>query len=461
MLSDSRWVTRGWTLQELIAPGHVDFFGMNWQHLGSKASLANTLSDITKIYHIALEQPWSAKNFSIATRMSWATNRRTTRVEDRAYSLFGIFEVNMPVIYGEGARSFHRLQEEILKKSNDLSILAWNRNPFTGTIGIGGLLAPSPSNFNNHRKIVSLHRSTTDELHRGTHHEFTNLGFRITLPVLDAAEPLAPKFGPPRFPKPEYKPQTWGILNCRFQSCLNGYVGLGLWHKDDDEYWISSQPLTLVSNDQLKLAKIRSIFLVDSERAMDYMKLLRSRKSYIPPRILLLRCADLLYHGFEVMHADPEDAIGSWDPLTFTSELSAPRSFVLRKFGFVHPQHNEAFLITVFNNDFIYQDNCGFRVKMSPKFQQRYSWLRAEGIMERFMRKLTREEEELWTSEGYTCLRVRPGKTSRRATFKAEFPSSGCFTSVTVALQQEILMGEDVCVLSITASEMRSSVVII
>ena len=96
--SHSRWFTRGWTLQELLAPESVFFYSADWKFLGTKFSLVNSISDITGI-----ETPWLLKDIplgiaSIAQRMAWASKRKTTRIEDEAYSLMGIFGVNMPLI---------------------------------------------------------------------------------------------------------------------------------------------------------------------------------------------------------------------------------------------------------------------------------------------------------------------------------------------------------------------------
>ena len=112
----SEWFSRGWTLQELIAPRTVEFFSSDGKKLGDKVSLESRIHSITGIPVEALRgHPLS--NFSVAERMSWAEKRVTTREEDKAYSLLGIFDVFMPVIYGEGKRAFHRLGEEIQKSS--------------------------------------------------------------------------------------------------------------------------------------------------------------------------------------------------------------------------------------------------------------------------------------------------------------------------------------------------------
>jgi hypothetical protein len=108
-----RWFTRGWTLQELVAPLSVEFFCSNGKRLGDRKSLEQELHEITGIAVQALRgTPLS--EFSIDERMSWAKSRHTKLTEDKAYSLMGLFDVHMPLIYGEGAdNAFFRLQKEI------------------------------------------------------------------------------------------------------------------------------------------------------------------------------------------------------------------------------------------------------------------------------------------------------------------------------------------------------------
>ncbi|KAF2434644.1 kinesin light chain 1, partial [Tothia fuscella] len=117
---NSTWFTRGWTLQELIAPVSVQFFSQNGEELGSRASLERHICEITGIPAEALRgSPLSS--FSVAERMSWAEKRRTAREVDKAYSLLGIFNVYMPLIYGEGVENaFKRLREEIDKASKGI-----------------------------------------------------------------------------------------------------------------------------------------------------------------------------------------------------------------------------------------------------------------------------------------------------------------------------------------------------
>ncbi|RBR17595.1 hypothetical protein FVER53590_25089 [Fusarium verticillioides] len=160
----SRWFTRGWTLQELLAPHEVIFLAEDWREIGTKASLSATISDITKIDVATLaKQSWP--HVSVAGIMSWASMRQTTRLEDQAYSLMGLFDVNMPLIYGEGPKAFYRLQVEIMKATNDDSLFAWSTEPLedcgyspnegASTRGFRflGLLAPSPACFRDSHNI--------------------------------------------------------------------------------------------------------------------------------------------------------------------------------------------------------------------------------------------------------------------------------------------------------------------
>jgi hypothetical protein len=111
--SDSRWFTRGWTLQELLAPAYVEFFSVEGDSLGTKSSRLQELATITGISVAALQRRDLAQ-FTVEERMNWTKTRVTTREEDMAYSLLGIFDVHMPLIYGEGReKSFGRLQRAI------------------------------------------------------------------------------------------------------------------------------------------------------------------------------------------------------------------------------------------------------------------------------------------------------------------------------------------------------------
>jgi hypothetical protein len=109
----SKWFTRGWTLQELLAPASVEFFSQERKRLGDKSSLKKQIHETTNIPQSALEgTPLSY--FGVEARLQWIAHRQTKLQEDKAYSLLGIFGVYILPVYGEGAASaFERLQKEI------------------------------------------------------------------------------------------------------------------------------------------------------------------------------------------------------------------------------------------------------------------------------------------------------------------------------------------------------------
>ena len=121
-LNNCRWMWRGWTLLELIAPRDIIFLDASWRIVGSKRNLASVLEDITTIPRSVLMDVESLQDISIEDRMAWADRRSTTRREDAAYCLMGIFNVNMPVLYGEGAdKAFRRLRREIAETTSNVA----------------------------------------------------------------------------------------------------------------------------------------------------------------------------------------------------------------------------------------------------------------------------------------------------------------------------------------------------
>lgn len=169
----SRWFTRGWTLQELIAPSRLIFLSQDWITIGTKHGLYNEIEAATNIPKDVL-RTGDFEHASIAQRMSWAANRSTTRKEDVAYSLMGLFDVYMPMLYGEGERAFLRLQEEIIKRSDDMSIFGWI-DPLGSFSSYRGLLARSPREF-SHCKNMVWKRS----MEGSSSFEMTNVGLRLT-----------------------------------------------------------------------------------------------------------------------------------------------------------------------------------------------------------------------------------------------------------------------------------------
>ncbi|KAF9767226.1 hypothetical protein IL306_000228 [Fusarium sp. DS 682] len=118
----SRWFTRGWTLEELLAPNSVEFFAKEGVRLGDKSSLESIIHEVTSIPVTALRGA-SLTSFSVEERLRWTENRQTKRKEDKAYCLLGIFGVSMNHRYGEGDEAFERLRRKIESKSYLLSKL--------------------------------------------------------------------------------------------------------------------------------------------------------------------------------------------------------------------------------------------------------------------------------------------------------------------------------------------------
>jgi hypothetical protein len=228
----SKWFTRGWTLQELLAPENVEFFDQDWKPIGTKHGHAKWISEITSIdvailsgMHDMFGRPFpQLRSFCVAKRLSWASRRVTTRIEDTAYALLGIFNINMPLLYGEGLRAFTRLQEEILKQYGDESILAWALNTdarhpqgllpaivtedHPQTVLGGNILASSPESFRNCQDLVSVSESKSALA-------MTSVGLQIELPLIEVDTTSYQNF------------QIWvGLLSCSTTS--NDLVGIVL-----------------------------------------------------------------------------------------------------------------------------------------------------------------------------------------------------------------------------------------
>jgi hypothetical protein len=197
----SKWFTRGWTLQELLAPDEVVFFDHEWVQIGTSSSrwydratsgilsrddglpilhrkriLRKDILAVTGIQQEDFQYPLGA---SVAKRMAWASKRKTTRQEDMAYCLMGLFDVNMPLLFGEGKKAFLRLQLQILQQSDDESIFAWRQNEKILT----GLLAPSPANFGDSFNVSRLEYTSRRP------YFMTNKGLHLDLEVYDLPIP--------------------------------------------------------------------------------------------------------------------------------------------------------------------------------------------------------------------------------------------------------------------------------
>ncbi|KAH8800328.1 heterokaryon incompatibility protein-domain-containing protein [Xylogone sp. PMI_703] len=184
----SRWFTRGWTLQELLAPAEVVFLSSDWVEIGSKKSLLSTVSRIAGIDEKALDE-YRGTEYSVAQKMSWAAARQTTRIEDEAYCLMGLFEINMPLLYGEGDKAFSRLQQEILKQSEDQSIFAWSYpEEYHSHTSMTGLLAPSPKCFKDISRVELLEYKHGEEYDNAF--EVVGRRIRIRSRILDQVKAI-------------------------------------------------------------------------------------------------------------------------------------------------------------------------------------------------------------------------------------------------------------------------------
>lgn len=206
VFAQSEWFCRGWTLQELVAPAHMEFFSQGWMFLGAKSTLTGVLSGATGIDVHVLTGTTHLSSVSVAKRMSWAAKRQTTRLEDQAYCLMGLFDVNMPMIYGEGSKAFIRLQEEIMRNTDDETLFAWKeKGASTNPRYPYGLLAKSPACFEDSGNFVPFRERLRPAF------SMTNKGLQITLPL-------------------EHRRGNvyMGMLNCTPHSGRSGFIGIYL-----------------------------------------------------------------------------------------------------------------------------------------------------------------------------------------------------------------------------------------
>lgn len=175
----SRWFTRGWTLQELLAPKEVIFYASDWTQIGTRRKLALDIACATRIPRRYLTGSSMAQMASISMKMSWISKRQTTRIEDMAYSMLGLFDINMSLLYGEGRKAFIRLQKEILKVSPDHTLFCWSWKPSVPANWVS-LLAPAPDVFEHTGDFSTM----ADRSSRPYPYMMTNFGLSITLPII-------------------------------------------------------------------------------------------------------------------------------------------------------------------------------------------------------------------------------------------------------------------------------------
>jgi hypothetical protein len=230
----SKWFTRGWTLQELLAPEIVVFYNHDWVEIGTKAFMSELISSITGI-DLEFLMGTSEVKASVAQKMSWASDRQTTRLEDTAYCLMGLFDVNMPLLYGEGKKAFYRLQLEIIRNSSDESIFAWgfrsiNMIPKRHLSWVYGLLAEDPGAFQRSGDIV-------EEFSFRPPYTMTNKGLQIMANLISPHEYMARTEVPPVEDDVEY-PEWVLTLHCRPRGESSKSIAIYLREGEEGLGWV-------------------------------------------------------------------------------------------------------------------------------------------------------------------------------------------------------------------------------
>ena len=351
----SKWFKRGWTLQELLAPRVVVFVCCDkagkWVKIGSKHSLAALISSVTGIEMevLTLDQP--LEEIPVARRMSWAHSRETTRIEDEAYCLMGIFSVSMQTNYGEGRFAFIRLQQEILWKNPDQSIFAWGRRLISGesilrfaspsttstspssassaarhiTVTPDSflkqyLLASSPKDFDPHYSatITTLSRSSFEAKlgsSSGLYQEFqiTQFGIRAQFPLLSVSTADAHQDAPTHLAILACEDPDKGLLclllRPRAPPSVEFFAGAVV--KPTKEYVSSDDTYSLLADHYYRITHISperlrsfrgsgNLSLITSTRVMPKMSSIYIAPSASRPAIELDRDADIHYVLWEI-----------------------------------------------------------------------------------------------------------------------------------------------------------------
>ena len=294
-LSRSKWFTRGWTLQELIAPARVIFFDCEWIEIGTKTDLSSIIFTITAIDEYTLLGKSPPRDVSVARRMSWASQRKTTRTEDIAYCLLGLFEVNMPLIYGEGKKAFMRLQEEIMKSSDDQSLFAWHASSAQDTEDIvyhelkpiSGLLASSPAQFQLSADIVPYRNWRSSSAY-----SMTNQGLKMKLPTYTI----------------DQTGFSVGILSCRHKVAVQplGVYLRPIWSPEGDQFarCRHEKVLATVSRAKVSRAVPRTIYVRNNP-------VLPSTYDYDRRHAFFIRIRPHSSTGYRLTHVWPKER---WKP---------------------------------------------------------------------------------------------------------------------------------------------------
>jgi hypothetical protein len=391
----SQWFTRGWTLQEFIAPWEVKFYNCQWQGIGTKRQLATMLTHITGVDKDIIIRQQALRDVCVARKMSWAARRTTTRIEDTAYCLLGLFDIHLPLLYGEGANAFIRLQQEIIRVSDDQSIFAWDSRSYRDR----GLFAPHPQCFSNAGRTVLWETRRGDEPW-----VLTNYGLRLQLPLVRE-----------RFPGSQA--DVAAVLGCRYEDDFTGPLGLMLRDTDSPTVFDPSvRPrLVILDREQANKAEMKPLYLSTHQVPITgFGKAIENRKCWVRFNVPLSSG----WPDFEVQAAFPSQC---WNTTTKTMRVRHRNEVK----GALHLRNRDGkeFVVT-----FGYE---GPRSQTSGAFLGPKMWVR-----------LIQHEEE--QSLGQLCDMANPidlANTDPSRTTSTYRPPDGSWEA-TACIQEEIIMGE-------------------
>ncbi|KAI1079777.1 hypothetical protein F5B20DRAFT_542392 [Whalleya microplaca] len=268
----SKWFTRGWTLQELLAPDEVFFYSADWKLLGIRYYISQQISAITNIDKKYIRHA-NIRDASIAEKMSWVSRRVTTRPEDLSYCMLGIFDVNMPLLYGEGSRAFVRLQEEIIRRTNDHTIFCWSADVQSlnhsdhGSIPV---LALHPIAFSDSGAIREVDKRNW----RDSSYSMTNAGLRIQMPLIRAGNGFYGVLDTIR--DSDILPKGYQPTDTRLCIPLHGSQNAGVFHRSS----IPEKPIIL-NKSWVHLVSSGDIYIPPIGRGIRYSG--RLHQDYLQP----------------------------------------------------------------------------------------------------------------------------------------------------------------------------------
>jgi hypothetical protein len=399
----SKWFTRGWTLQEFIAPMEVEFYNCQWQGIGTKRQLATMLAHITGVDKGIIIRQQALRDVCVARKMSWAARRTTTRIEDTAYCLLGLFDIHLPLLYGEGANAFIRLQQEIIRVSDDQSIFAWDSPIYRAQ----GLFAPRPQCFSNAGRIVLWEARRGDEPWA-----LTNYGLRLQLPFVCE-----------RFPG--FQADVAAVLACRYEDDFTGPLGLML--KDTDSPTVFNPDFTprlvILDREQANKAEMKTLYLSTHQGPTNWSSnAIENRKCWVRFSVPLSSG----WPDFEVQAAFPSQC---WNTTTKTIRVRHRNEVK----GALHLRNRDGKEFVV---AFGYE---GLRSQPPRIFARKR--LPVDFGPKMWVRLIQHEEEQ---SLGQLCDMANPidlANTDPSRTTSTYRPPDGSWEA-TACIQEEIIMGE-------------------